>query len=189
MNMDTETFWKLLEPVHPMAAAFCHKLAGDRDEGHDLYQDSLLTAMRRFGSLRDHAAFRPWLFQILVNRYKNRCRSFWWKRRVPLTPDMIDTLRGGDPHEEYDLRRLLHRLLGMLAPEDKALLVLHELEGWPIAELAMMFKKPEGTIKNRLFRAKRTIRDRVTRMLPEPKTDLSTGEALYALRRSEIPND
>jgi RNA polymerase sigma-70 factor (ECF subfamily) len=187
--MDNELFWKLLEPVHPMAAAFCQKLAGDRDEGNDLYQDALLTAMRRFGSLRDHAAFRPWLFRIVINSYKNRYRSFWWRRRVPMTPELLESRPGSDPRDRYDSRRLLQRILVTLNPEDQALVVLHEIEGRPISELAAIFKKPEGTIKTRLFRAKRMMRDKLERMLPKPDSNLSVGEAIYALRRSKTAND
>jgi RNA polymerase sigma-70 factor (ECF subfamily) len=184
--MDNELFWKLLEPVHPMAAAFCQKLAGDRDEGDDLYQDSLLRAMRRFRSLRDRSAFRPWLLRIIINGYKNRYRSFWYRRRAAVTPEMMDSVPGSDPRGEYNSRHLLKKLMAALSPEDKALIVLHEIEGQPMSELATIFKKPEGTIKNRLFRAKRTMRDKLEEMLPNPETDFLTsrGDICVAKKQS-----
>lgn len=170
--MDNELFWKLLEPVHPMAAAFCQKLAGDRDEGNDLYQDALLTAMRHLRTLRDHTAFKAWLFKIIINSHKNRFRSFWFRRRVPANPEMLESLAGYDPGSQYDSRRLLQMALDFLAPDVKALVVLHELEGWPTAELATMFRKPEGTIKNRIFRAKQTMREKLEKMLPKPSEQI-----------------
>ena len=42
MSKDHELFWKLLEPIHPQAAAFFHMLTGDGDRGDDLYPDALL---------------------------------------------------------------------------------------------------------------------------------------------------
>jgi RNA polymerase sigma-70 factor (ECF subfamily) len=170
--MDNELFWKLLEPVHPMAAAFCQKLAGNRDEGNDLYQDALLRAMRRIGTLKDHASFRPWLFRLIINSYKNRYRTFWHRRRVPATPDMIDSHGGIDPRGQYHSRRLLQHAMSVLTSDDKALVVLHEIEGWPTGKLAEMFGKPEGTIKNRIFRAKQAMRDKLEKMLPKPEHDL-----------------
>jgi len=185
VNMDNEQFWKLLEPVHPMAAAFCQKLAGNRDEGDDLYQDALLRAMRRIGTLKDHNAFRPWLFRLIINSYKNRLRSFWFKKRVSVTPEMIDSAPGPDPRSDYNSKRLLNLALSALSVEDRAMVVLHEIEGRPTAELAQVLGKPEGTIKTRLFRAKRTMRDKLEQMLAKPDINPGTGEALYELRRSK----
>jgi RNA polymerase sigma-70 factor (ECF subfamily) len=170
--MDNKLFWKLLEPVHPMAAAFCQKLTGNRDEGNDLYQDALLRAMRRIGTLRDHNAFRPWLFRLIINSYKNRYRSFWHRRCVLSSVDFIDSQGGIDPRSRYDSRRLLQHAMSILTPDDKAMVVLHEIEGWPTGELAKMFRKPEGTIKNRIFRAKQAMRDKLEKMLPKPKHDI-----------------
>jgi len=186
--MDNEQFWKLLEPVHPMAAAFCQKLAGDRDEGDDLYQEALLRAMRRIGTLKDHNAFRPWLFRLIINSFKNRRRSFWFKRRVSVTPEIIDSAPGSDPRSRYDSKRLLEYALSALKAEDRAMVVLHEIEGWPTAELAQVLGKPEGTVKTRLFRARITMRDKLEQRLPKTDPNSGAGEALYALRRSKAAN-
>ena len=123
--MDNELFWKLLKPFHPIAAAFCIKLTGDRDDGNDLYQDALLIAMRKFNSLDDNASFRPWLFRILINSYKNRYRSLWRRRRVALSKEILDDQPGDDPRNKYNSRRWLWRVMKVLSPEDQAIMVLH----------------------------------------------------------------
>ena len=82
--MNNDRFWTLLEPVHGQAEGFCRRLAGNRDDGDDLYQDSLLVAMRKIGSLRDETAFRPWLFKLIINRFRNRSREAWWRRRAEI---------------------------------------------------------------------------------------------------------
>jgi DNA-directed RNA polymerase specialized sigma24 family protein len=58
--MNRDLFWTFLEAEHAKAEAFCRKLAGNREDGDDLYQDALLAAMRKFRTLRDPKAFRPW---------------------------------------------------------------------------------------------------------------------------------
>ncbi len=188
--MDTELFWKLLEPHHPKAAAFCIRLAGNRDDGYDLYQDALLLAMRKLGSLSDRSAFRPWLFRIIVNSFKNRCRGWWWRQRVSLSPERFDLLPGDDPADRFAVRRKLSRVLAVLSPEDRALLMLHEVEGWPLAELAEVMNRPEGTVKTRLFRAKRKMRKRLMREEALNRTKgQSMSEVAYALQQSQKTAD
>jgi RNA polymerase sigma-70 factor (ECF subfamily) len=182
MNNTADRFWKMLKPIHPKAEAFCRKLAGDREEGDDLYQDALLSALQKFASLRDPEAFRPWLYRIIVNRFKNRQRRPWWRMLAPLTPETADAVvddRSIDP----DRRRLLARALEALPPEDRALIVLFEIEGWSIVELARLKGKPEGTIKARLSRARAKMRHTLLGHLPKSRTADSTSEGKYALQK------
>lgn len=182
--MDRELFWKLLEPHHPKAEAFCRKLAGDKDDGDDLYQDGLLTAMRKFHMLKDHVSFRAWLFRILVNSFKNRQRNAWWRRFSPAA-GREEGDRGENPGDRYDARRWLETALAALKPEDRAIVVLFEIEGWPIAELSAMFGRPEGTVKARLSRARRKMREALERRLPKQETNFSASEGKYAMQRSD----
>lgn len=199
MNMDNELFWKLLEPIHPKAENFCRKLTGDRDDGDDLYQEAILNAMARFGTLKDKAAFQSWLYRIIVNGFKNRRRIPWW-RRVTLKPDLSKTAGNIDPRAQYDSRRWLNRAMAVLSPEDKAMVILYEIDGWPIGEMVSIFEKPEGTIKARLWRARRKMRQKLESYLPAPsaKGDKNTGTSAgdtsagdtsvggkYALQRSD----
>ncbi len=193
MNMDNELFWKLLEPIHPKAESFCRTLTGNRDNGDDLYQEALLKAMSRFATLKDTNAFQPWLFRIIINSFKNRLRTPWWTR-ITLKPNIDESSAKIDPRTHYDSRRWLNRAMAVLSPEDKAMIILYEINGWPIGELVSIFKMPEGTIKARLWRARRKMREKLESYLSAPsvkgdiKTDVSVGDTSvggkYALQRS-----
>jgi RNA polymerase sigma-70 factor (ECF subfamily) len=183
--VSNELFWKLLKPVHPRAEAFCRRLAGNRDEGDDLYQEGLLLALRKFGSLREKAAFRAWLFRLLINCYKNRRRSEWLTRHIRLTGKLGESGEGFDPRGQFSSRRWLKRALKVLSPENRALIALFEIEGWSVAELAEMYHKPEGTIKARLSRSRQKMRKELERYLPKQKTNHSASEGEYALQRSK----
>jgi RNA polymerase sigma-70 factor (ECF subfamily) len=158
MDGQRNLFWKLTEPEHLRARAYCRKLMGNREDGDDLYQDVLVTALTRFGSLRDHSAFRAWLYRIVVNTFKNRLRQPWYRRLLPLTTEIEDRAGGDDPAEEHAARRTLRRAFRALTPAERALVTLFELEGWSIAELAKLYGASEGTIKVRLSRARRRMR-------------------------------
>ena len=159
MTEDRELFWQLLQPEYTKAMMFCRKLTGHRERGDDLFQDALVTALTGFDKLRNHKAFRSWLYRIIVNSFRSKIRRPWWKRLMPLTAETELTLTGDDPVEVHTARRWLDRAFRVLSTEDQALVALHELDGWPVIELARTFGKTEGAIKAKLFRARRKMKD------------------------------
>jgi RNA polymerase sigma-70 factor (ECF subfamily) len=185
MKNTAEQFWKMLEPFHPEAEGFCRKLAGSREDGDDLYQDSLLIALKKFATLRDPESFRPWIYRIIVNRHRNRCRRPWWRLAVPL--ERVESRASDDPSKAHAWKRLLDRALGALCPEERALIILFEIEGWSITELATLYERPEGTIKARLSRGRAKMRKALEKYLPEANSTDKTGETQYALQRSDTP--
>jgi len=185
MKINCNEFWKLLEPIHPQTESFCRKLAGNREDGDDLYQEVLLLALNKFNSLRERDSFRPWLYRIIVNTYKNRYRQPWWRRRVVLGPEILDSKRIYNPTEIYTLRRILYKALAVLSSEARGMILLSDMEGWTIADLAQIYNKPEGTIKARLSRARRKMRRAIAKNMPEPKIIKMLGEGNYGLPKGK----
>ena len=159
MGTDRDDFWILLEPEYTKAMMFCRKLVGDRDQGDDLFQDALVQAYTGFRSLRHKEAFRSWLYRIMINRFKSSARRPLWKRIVPMTPDVELNLAGPDPSDDYDARRWLREAFKTISHHHQVLITMHELEGWPVNELAEMFETTEGAIKANLFRARNKLKD------------------------------
>lgn len=159
MDGHSNQFWKLTEPEHLRARAYCRKLMSNREDGDDLYQDALVTALSRFESLRDHGAFRAWLYRIVINTFKNRRRLPWYQRLLPMTAEVEDRAGGEDPAEGHAARRALRRAFRAISPAERALVTLFELEGWSIAELAALHGSREGAIKVRLSRIRRKMRE------------------------------
>lgn len=160
---------------------FCRRLAGDRDSGDDLYHDALLLALRKFPSLRDPGAFRAWLYRTIIRTFASTVRRPWWKRRVSLTAEMMEQLVSEDPVDVLAARRWMDRAFAAVSPEEQALVTLHELEQWSLAEIAALYSKSEGAIKLRLFRARKKMRNALTVSvsrvdLPERRAKLVTGE-------------
>ncbi|MFH1701407.1 MAG: RNA polymerase sigma factor [Candidatus Zixiibacteriota bacterium] len=149
-----ESFWKLLEPDYFRAMMFCRKLIGDRDAGDDLYQDALINALNGFSTLKEQSSFRPWLYRIIVNTFHSANRRPWWKRMIPITSEIENIPAGTNQFDTLTAKRWLRQLFKVLTKEQQALVTLHELEGWPISELAELFGNTEGAIKAKLFRAR-----------------------------------
>jgi len=165
VNRQRDLFWNLLEAEHPKAEAFCRRLTGSLADGDDLYQDALLAAMRKFGRLREQTAFRPWLYRIIINTFASKRRGPWWRKRVQLTSEIIETVVGDDPSQTYTAHRWIKLAMESLTAEEQVLITLFEIEGWTISELAVMQGKPEGTIKSRLSRARAKMRTKIARHL------------------------
>lgn len=70
-----------------------------------------------------------------------------------------------NPSDSYDARRWLERAFRILTPAERALIVLFEIEGWSIGELSEIFGKPEGTIKSKLSRSRKKMREEISRYL------------------------
>ena len=181
MDRNRILFWNLVEPEHAAAQAFCRRLAGNRDDGDDLYQDSLVKALTAFERLRDSRSFRPWFYRIIVNQFKNRVRTPWYRRLRPLSEAVELEATAFDPGPARAARRRLEIGLQALKPTDRALIVLYELEGWTVRELAAMTGKTENGIKVRLSRARKRVRERLVRLIADvspPRVEGSVSECV-----------
>lgn len=163
MDQNTEHFWTLLKPEHERLRGFCRRIAGDRDRGDDLCQEALLLAIRRFHTLRDPGRFRPWIYQIVLNRHRNLHRSSVWKWFV-----FEDTKAQGesvDPSPQLQARRTLEGVLHQLSAEERALITLFEVEDWRLSELSELFGRSENALKVRLSRIRSRLRADLNRTL------------------------
>jgi RNA polymerase sigma-70 factor (ECF subfamily) len=163
MDNRNDLFWKLVEPEHLKARAFCRKLAGNRDEGDDLYQDSLVKALTGLKKLRDHSAFRPWLYRIIINTFRSRARSSFWKRFASLDEKSLKIPDNFDLAAAEAVKRRLRVAVKSLDPENHALVILHDVEGWSMKELSRMFDKSQGNIRTRLSRSRKKMYKALTR--------------------------
>ena len=171
-NQQQDRFYELLEPELPRLQAFCLKLAGNPETGDDLMQDALYDAWKGFARLRQDLAFKSWLYQITVNRYRTHLRQF--KRRdgstLPLTDDVVD-----DAQSRVQLARdRLNMAMACLSATDRALVTLHELEGWSYSELATMFGRNAGALRTRLTRCRLRMRETLLRQMEPTNADSAT---------------
>jgi RNA polymerase sigma-70 factor (ECF subfamily) len=142
---------------------------GDPEMGDDLMQDALYDAWKGFGQLRQATSFKSWLYQITVYRYRTNLRKF--RKRAesifPLTDDVVD-----DRSLRLQIaRNRLNIAMASLSAKDRALVTLHELEGWSYSELVTMFGKSEGALRARLTRCWHRMQETLRRYLE--KTDES----------------
>lgn len=173
-NQQQDRFYELLKPELTRLQAFSQKLVGDHEQGDDLVQDALYDAWKGFSQLREATAFKSWLYQIVINRYRTNLRQF--KKQAGRTVSLGDDIADDKQARIRAARNRLNIAMKCLSARDRALVTLHELEGWSYPELAEMFGSTTGALRTRLARCRRMMREALRRYLERMDEDsLMTG--------------
>jgi RNA polymerase sigma-70 factor (ECF subfamily) len=125
----------------------------DRELARDAVQETLVRAWRDLRSLRDPGKFDSWLHRLLVHACMDELRR---RRRRPTEVELMNLDIAGTPDDTARLladRDELDRVLASLAPEHRALVVLHYYLGLPVPEAAAALGISLGAAKSRLHRA------------------------------------
>ena len=167
--MDAE---ELFEKFSPMVYNLALRLSGNKSDAQDIAQDAFLKALRGLANLREESFAGTWLYRITVNVWKNRVRSekrrsFWKTFSLNWGDDGGEkpALQVQAPDapldaalEKRDEKTALEKALAQLEPEDRAMLVLREIDGRSYQEIADITEKPLGTVKSGISRAREALR-------------------------------
>ena len=139
------------------------RASGDPEEAADALQDALISAFRRAGSFRGDSAVSTWLHRIVVNACLDRHRRRKVRRLEPLPEDLddrADSAVTGDQIDpagvalEHEQRVVVLRALATLPIDQRAALVLVDMEGYSIDEAASILGCAAGTVKSRCSRGR-----------------------------------
>ena len=124
---------------------------GDREDAADALQDALLSAYRNAERFRGDAAVTTWLHRIVVNACLDRVRRRQSRPTVPL-PEA--GLAPPAPTVDRDVVLDVRSALGQLPVDQRAALVLVDIQGYAVAEAATILGVAEGTVKSRCARGR-----------------------------------
>lgn len=174
-----DAYNQLVMRYQGLAFGVAHRMLGDSDSAADATQDSFIKAYRRLGQYHGHgASFRSWLMRIVVNTCYDmlRSRRRHSERTVSYDLDCGDddwssNLRDpGERPEEYVLRRedaeRIQAAIEALPADQRAVLILSDIEGLPYNEIADITGVPVGTVKSRLSRARARARELILARQP-----------------------
>ena len=147
---DAIAMHELLDLVTPYVQRLCGPIA--LQDAADATQETLMVILRRLGSLREPAALFGWIRVIAVNEAVRVARSA--ARSRPAVWTLPDLPAPGDAALGADIADVLSRL----APEQRAVLMLRDVEGFDEQRASELLEIPAGTVRSRLFRARRSFR-------------------------------
>lgn len=155
-NGDTAAFEALVRAHSGPVYAHALRFFGDTHAAEDVVQEVFIKVFRSIGGFDGASAFSTWLYRVTRNVCLDTLRS---GRRRPVPVDLVDvTLTArDDPAGEAITTATLERAMRALAPEDRDALSAIGLFGLSYAQAAAALGVPEGTVKSRVFRARKAL--------------------------------
>ncbi len=167
---DPDAFARLFARHRDRLWAVAMRTMGNPHDAADGLQDGLVAAYRRADSFRGEAAVTTWLHRVVVNACLDRIRAAKVRRTEALPEDLDDHRDRGSAHTATgdrddpeqaaiadERRRALLAALATLPGEQRAALVLVDMEGYSVAEVATMLDCAEGTVKSRCARGRERL--------------------------------
>ncbi len=157
---DAEAFDAIAAGRIPEAYRLAAAILGSQAAAADATQNALLAAWRELPKLRELERFDAWFHRILVNECRMQVRHQSRLREVELAESGPDAAawhpvsKDGSTLELVEVLDLLDGAFERLDPDDRAMVVLHHLEGRPLTEIAALLHMPVGTVKWRLHQAR-----------------------------------
>jgi RNA polymerase sigma-70 factor (ECF subfamily) len=150
---DPDAFSALVRRHQDRLWAVALRTLGNREEAADALQDALLSAFRSAATYRGDARVTTWLHRVVVNACLDRVRRQKARPTVPMPDD------GGpaDPRDRLADRETAIEIevaLADLPDEQRAALVLVDVHGMPVEDVAAVLGVPVGTVKSRCFRGR-----------------------------------
>ena len=164
---DPDAYAELVRRHRDRLWAVALRTMGNREDAADGLQDGLVAGYRRAATFRGDAAVSTWLHRVVVNACLDRLRAAKVRRTDPLPDDLDDRAqRGslvsaareeGDPAEasvRAERRTAVLAALRELPADQRAALVLVDMEGYAVAEAATILGCAVGTVKSRCSRGR-----------------------------------
>jgi RNA polymerase sigma-70 factor, ECF subfamily len=176
---DPAAFEEIVRRHRDRLWAVAMRTTGDPEEASDALQDALISAYRRADQFRGDSAVTTWLHRIVVNASLDRLRRRAVRAAQPL-PDDNDALPGAvvaDPVDHMDRREIqlvVTQALAELPEDQRAAVLLVDVEGWSVEDAARMLDCPEGTVKSRCFRGRAKLAKRLDFLRNLDQTDTVT---------------
>lgn len=160
---DRDAFTDLVERHKDAVVNYLTRLTGNRDRAEDLAQETFLRLFRSAGSYSEQGLLRAYLFRIATNLVRSEERR---ERRLRLLLPFLGHRKHAEPTAPSGLlRQELHRevasAVAQLPLRYRVPLVLHEIEGWPYADIARELGCREGTVKSRIHRGRQHLKERL----------------------------
>ena len=174
-KVDQKQFSEYVDLSYRKVYQTAYRLTGNRPDAEDLTQEAFVRAYRKFNDFQGDRPFENWILRIVSRLFLDLLRSR--KRRIQASSidaalmcdsgDLVTpqfAMDGCTPESclmENVLDEDLEIVMSSLSPSQRLLVVMADVEQMPYAEIAVLMEKPLGTIRSRLHRIHRLMRDRL----------------------------
>jgi len=158
LDGDHDAFNEIMRHHEDRVFSVCLRIMGNRELALDATQETFLTAFRKAGQFQGNSALGTWIYRIAVNTCYDQLRR-QKRRRVDPLPDHVDPADHGavEAVESAGLRPEIQRALASLSEDYRSAVILSDIEGLGLPEVAAILGIPVGTVKSRVFRGRRLL--------------------------------
>jgi RNA polymerase sigma-70 factor (ECF subfamily) len=182
-DRDERAFRELLDLHRDRVFNITYRMLGNRSEAEDVAQEVFITVFKTIDSFREESKFSTWLYRVAVNHTKNRIK--YLARRHDRDRDELDEgvhsqqvngavtgmpLRNAQPDKALasaQMESLMQEAIEALDEDQRAVVILRDVEELSIDEICQITGLPDGTVKSRLHRARLVLRKKLQRHVEE----------------------
>jgi len=174
---DVHAFDELVERYHSKIYGLTYNMTSNREDAEDLTQEVFVKAFEALPRFKGKSSFYTWIYRIAVNKTINYRKKRNRKRALSLdqfdqeikTDDVYHDLTSkGSPLRNISLSELqkkLNEALQNLSEKHRTVVVMHDMQGIPHEEIAKMVGASVGTIRSRLFYARRQMQSELSEFI------------------------
>lgn len=150
---------------------FCRQVTGSREEGDDLYQDTFLRAVELKEKIDVSKNPQSYLLSVAVRLWKNKRRKYAWRQRIAGMESFSEEIHyciaaENEREPESDIlaeeeRIYVHKCVQALEEKYRVPVCLYYSAELSVREIAKVLRLPEGTVKSRLHKARKTIKEKL----------------------------
>ncbi len=175
---EIEAYDQLIKRYQGRIYALTYNMTSNSHDADDLTQEIFVKAYRSLGRFRGKSSFYTWLYRIAVNHSINFLKKRGRRTMLSLDdidqaverdPDYVDLSSRGGPFRSASISELherLNRALQTLSEKHRAVVVLHDIQGIPHDQIARMMRCSSGTVRSRLFYARRQLQVELKEFAP-----------------------
>lgn len=152
-----------------------YRFTGNQDDAEDLLQDLLAKCLARSEQLASIENPRAWLARVLHNLYIDQVRrqANWvaWTEENTTDPMQANSNLPTAPEVGLSFKQI-KQALEQINPDQRTLLAMHDIEGYTLTEISEILATPVGTLKSRLNRARKKLKNFLSEEPIEPNKRL-----------------
>lgn len=170
-NGEIQAFEELIRGYEKKVFNIVFRIIGNYDDAQDISQDIFVKVFKSIRNFKEKSSFYTWLYRITVNEcmdiIKKRKKASVYSLDTPIesdgdqiTRDIKDSSESPEEKiERKELRSYIEEALNSISHEHRVMIILRDMQGFSYEEIALITKCPEGTVKSRINRARKALKE------------------------------
>jgi RNA polymerase sigma-70 factor (ECF subfamily) len=161
---------QLVEKYQQYAFSLAFRILCDEEEAKDTVQDSFVKIWRKINSFNDQYKFTTWMYKIVTNTALDKLRSANKNVHISLNNaskqlDLLNNTNAEMQTGNKEIGQVINLISEGLPEKQRLVFVLRDIQGFASTEVQEILDLPEDSIKSNLYHARKTIREKLTRIM------------------------